>query len=136
MEPAQIGASGLESPPIHSLVSMNASLYPNRRRVSGLSEDGKADRVIDKKGMGKSEMSPKSIYRGGFPQNHVAVDGDDMAVHNVGILERQKGEVAKLADAETREVRVRYSLKLEHVPFPVRIRASPHKCESHINGKG
>ena len=57
----------------------------------------------------------------------MAVDGDDMAVHNVGILERQKGEVAKLEDAETREVRVRYSLKLEHVPFPVRIGASPLK---------
>ncbi len=86
--------------------------------------------------MVKTHINPKGINRGGFPQNHLAVDGDDMAVHNVGILERQKGEVAKLADAETREVRVRYSLKLEHVPFPVRIRASPHKCESHINGKG
>lgn len=41
------------------LVSMNAPLYPNRRRVSGLSEDGKTDRVVDKKGMGKSEMSPR-----------------------------------------------------------------------------
>lgn len=29
-------------------------------------------------------MSPKSIYQGGFPQNHVAGDGDDMAVHDVG----------------------------------------------------
>lgn len=29
-------------------------------------------------------ISPKGINRGGFPQNHVAVDGDDMAVHNVG----------------------------------------------------
>lgn len=35
-------------------------------------------------------MSPKSIYRGGFPQNHVAGDGDDMAVHGVGTLERQR----------------------------------------------
>lgn len=30
-----------------------------------------------------------------------------------------------MVDAETREVRVRYSLKLEHVPFPVRVRAYP-----------
>lgn len=51
MKPAQTGASGLESPSIHSLVSMNAPLYPNRRRVSGLSEDRKADRVVDKEGM-------------------------------------------------------------------------------------
>ena len=48
-----------ESSTFRSLVSMNASLHSNRRRVSGLSEDGKADGVVDKKGMGKSEMSPK-----------------------------------------------------------------------------
>lgn len=40
-----------ESGYIHNLVSMNAPLYPNRGRMSGLSEDGKADRVVDKNGM-------------------------------------------------------------------------------------
>lgn len=37
-----------ESGYIHNLVSMNAPLYPNRGRMSGLSEDGKTDRVADK----------------------------------------------------------------------------------------
>ncbi|WP_270833308.1 hypothetical protein [Bacteroides cellulosilyticus] len=34
--------------------------------------------------MVKTHINPKGINRGGFPQNHVAVDGDNMAVHNVG----------------------------------------------------
>lgn len=37
--------------------------------------------------MVKTHISPKGINQGGFPQNHVADDGDDMAVHNVGIRE-------------------------------------------------
>lgn len=32
---------------------------------------------------GKTHISPKGINRGGFLQNHAAVDGDDMAVHDV-----------------------------------------------------
>jgi len=39
--------------------------------------------------MVKTHISPKGINRGGLSQNHVAVDGDDMAVHDVGSLERQ-----------------------------------------------
>jgi hypothetical protein len=34
--------------------------------------------------MVKTHINPKGINRGGFPQNHVEVDGDDMAVHDVG----------------------------------------------------
>jgi len=34
--------------------------------------------------MVKTHISPKGINQGGFPQNHVADDGDDMAVHDVG----------------------------------------------------
>lgn len=53
--------------------------------------------------MGKSEISPKEYYRGGFLQNHVVVDGDDMAVHNVDIRERLEiGIVAELVDASPR----------------------------------
>nr|DAZ48286.1 MAG TPA: hypothetical protein [Caudoviricetes sp.] len=36
---------------------------------------------------GKTHISPKGINQGGSSQNHVNVDGDDMAVHNVGSLE-------------------------------------------------
>lgn len=39
--------------------------------------------------MVKTHISPKGINRGGFPQNHVAVDGDNMAVHNVDSTERR-----------------------------------------------
>lgn len=39
--------------------------------------------------MVKTHISPKGINRGGFPQNHVAVDGDDMAVHDVDSTERR-----------------------------------------------
>ena len=39
--------------------------------------------------MVKTHISPKGINRGGFLQNHAAVDGDDMAVHNVGSSERR-----------------------------------------------
>lgn len=39
--------------------------------------------------MVKTHISPKGINRGGFPQNHVAVDCDDMAVHNVDSTERR-----------------------------------------------
>ena len=38
--------------------------------------------------MVKTHISPKGINRGGFLQNHAAVDGDDMAVHDVGSVER------------------------------------------------
>lgn len=55
----KIRRTRFESLNSRSLVSMNTPLYPNRRRVSGLSEDGKADRVVGGKGMGKSEISPK-----------------------------------------------------------------------------
>lgn len=40
--------------------------------------------------MVKTHINPKGINRGGFPQNHVAVDGDDMAVHDVGSQEQTK----------------------------------------------
>ena len=33
---------------------------------------------------GKTHISSKGINRGGSLQNHAAVDGDDMAVHDVG----------------------------------------------------
>lgn len=38
---------------------MNAPLYLNQIRVSGLYEDGKVDKAVDKKDMGKSEISPR-----------------------------------------------------------------------------
>lgn len=38
---------------------------------------------------GKTHISPKGINQGGFLQNHAAVDGDNMAVHNVGSSERR-----------------------------------------------
>lgn len=40
--------------------------------------------------MVETHISPKGINRGGFPQNHVVVDGDDMAVHGVGSQEQTK----------------------------------------------
>lgn len=40
--------------------------------------------------MVKNHINPKGINRGGFPQNHVEVDGDDMAVHDVGSQEQTK----------------------------------------------
>lgn len=46
-------------------------------------------------------MSPKSIYRGGGPRNHVECDGDDMAVHNVGGPERRaNAPLAQLVRAQ------------------------------------
>ena len=39
--------------------------------------------------MVETHISPKGINRGGFLQNHAAVDGDNMAVHNVGSSERR-----------------------------------------------
>lgn len=74
---------------VHNLVSMNAPLYPNRRRVSGLSEDGKADRVVDKKGMGKSEMSPREYLSRWIPAKSCSSGGDNMAVHDVDSSERR-----------------------------------------------
>lgn len=63
---------------------MNAPLYPNRGRMSGLSEDGKADRVVDKNGMVNPKWVQRVFIEVEVPRNHVECDGDDMAVHNVG----------------------------------------------------
>ena len=52
--------------------------------------------------MVKTHISPKGINRGGLPQNHVAVDGDNMAVHDVGSSEQTSkfGGMAELVDAK------------------------------------
>jgi hypothetical protein len=50
--------------------------------------------------MVETHISPKGINRGGFLQNHAAVDGDNMAVHNVGSTERRaNGGMAELVNA-------------------------------------
>ena len=47
--------------------------------------------------MVETHISPKGINRGGFLQNHAAVDGDNMAVHNVGSSE-QTSEFGGMAE--------------------------------------
>ena len=57
--------------------------------MSGLSEDGKADRVVDKNGMVNPKWVQRVFIEVEVPRNHVECDGDDMAVHNVGGPERR-----------------------------------------------
>ena len=90
-----------ESGYIHNLVSMNAPLYPNRGRMSGLSEDGKADRVVDKNGMVNPKWVQRVFIEVEVSRNHVKCDGDDMAVHNVGGPERRaNAPLAQLVRAQ------------------------------------
>ena len=75
--------------------------------------------------MVKTHISPKGINQGGFPQNHVAVDGDDMAVHDVGIRERPEFGRAYGMHCTQPEV-----------CMPDRYRFRPHKREPHVNWQG
>ena len=50
---------------------------------------------------GKTHISPKGINRGGFLQNHAAVDGDDMAVHDVDSPEQTDIRAVMYIVAET-----------------------------------